>query len=107
MPGVRLRKTISPRWPLPATVDYRLPAGADDWGEELAATPLVQTGDPEIRRTAEQVIGSENDPARAAERLVRWVYDNLDKEITLSVNDAVVAAVKSPGLLAEQGSGPQ
>jgi hypothetical protein len=74
--------------PLPASVDYRLPAGADDWGKELAATPLVQTGDPEIRRTAEQVIGSENDPARAAERLVHWVYDNLDKEITLSVPSA-------------------
>ena len=34
------------------------------------------------------MIGGESDLARAAERLVRWVYDNLDKEITLSVPSA-------------------
>ncbi|UCC73499.1 MAG: transglutaminase domain-containing protein [Gemmatimonadota bacterium] len=72
----------------PAGVSYRLPADRDDWDAELAATPLIQTADPAIRRTAERVIAGESDPVRAAERLTSWVYESLGKEITLSVPSA-------------------
>jgi hypothetical protein len=74
--------------PLPAGVGYRLPAKRDEWDGELEPTPLIQADDPEIRRTVEGVLAEESDPLRAAERLTRWVYDNLEKEITLSVPSA-------------------
>ncbi|MGD2151987.1 MAG: transglutaminase-like domain-containing protein [Gemmatimonadales bacterium] len=73
---------------IPNSVSYRLPAPRDDWGAELSATPLIQVDDAEIRRTVEAVLAGERDPLRAAERLTRWVYDSLEKEITLSVPSA-------------------
>ncbi|MGD2216158.1 MAG: transglutaminase-like domain-containing protein, partial [Gemmatimonadales bacterium] len=74
--------------PMAAPLSYRLPAQRDDWQDELRPTPLIQVDDPEIRRTVERVLAGENDPLRAAERLTRWVYDSLEKEITLSVPSA-------------------
>ncbi len=69
-------------------VSYELAAGAGEWGDALRATPLIQTDDPEIRRVAEEVVGDTKDPSMAAARLSRWVYESLDKEITLSVPSA-------------------
>jgi transglutaminase-like putative cysteine protease len=73
---------------MPSSVSYRLPAERDDWGDQLRPTPLIQVDDPQIRRTVEDVLAGETDPLRAAERLTRWVYDSLEKEITLSVPSA-------------------
>lgn len=73
---------------MPGSVSYRLPARRDDWRDELGPTPLIQVDDPEIRRTVDDVLAGESDPLRAAERLTRWVYDSLEKEITLSVPSA-------------------
>jgi transglutaminase-like putative cysteine protease len=73
---------------LPARTDSRLPASRDEWGDVLEATPLIQAEDPQIQRTAEEILGDETEPSRAAERLNRWVYENLDKQITLSVPSA-------------------
>jgi hypothetical protein len=72
---------------LPET-DYVLPASPDEFAETLQSTPLIQVEDPEIRRTSEQVLGGIEDPAAAATRLADWVYQTLDKEITLSVPSA-------------------
>ncbi len=72
-----------------ASPDYSLPADPDDWPDDLASTPLIQVDDPEIRRVAERVVGDTSDPAVAAERLTEWVYDSLDKEISLSVPSAL------------------
>jgi transglutaminase-like putative cysteine protease len=73
---------------MPNGVSYVLPAQRDEWDEELRPTPLIQVDDPEIRRTIERVLAGESDPLRAAERLTGWVYDSLEKEITLSVPSA-------------------
>lgn len=67
---------------------YRLPADRSDWSDELAATPLVQAEDPEIRRTAHQITGGISDPLEAARLLTDWVYERLDKRITMSVPSA-------------------
>ena len=72
-----------------SAVSYGLPARRSEWAAELAATPLIQVDDPEIRRTARRVVAGTSDPRVAAERLGRWVYDNLDKQVTLSVPSAV------------------
>jgi len=70
-------------------VSYELPAGAGEWGDDaLRATPLIQAHDPEVRRVAAEVVGDTKDPSVAAARLSRWVYESLDKEITLSVPSA-------------------
>ncbi len=67
---------------------YRLPADRTERMNELESTPLIQVDDPEIRRTASMIVGDETDPRKAADRLNTWVYDNLDKRVTLSVPSA-------------------
>lgn len=74
--------------PAPASPSYRLPADPDRWSETLSSTPLIQASDPLIRQTAQRVVGGATDPAVAAQRLTEWVYEELDKEITLSVPSA-------------------
>ncbi|KPK79256.1 MAG: hypothetical protein AMS25_13295 [Gemmatimonas sp. SM23_52] len=71
-----------------ASPGFRLPADPDEWSEALGSTPLIQVDDPEISRAAHEVVGTLDDPRAAAERLARWVYEELDKEITLSVPSA-------------------
>jgi hypothetical protein len=72
---------------LPAA-GYQLPAAPDEHGDALRATPLVQSDDPEIRRVAREVAGETRDPSQAAARLADWVYERLDKQITVSVPSA-------------------
>lgn len=56
---------------------------------ELAEEPLLQVNDREITALAVRIAGNSRDPAVVAERINRWVYDSLEKEITLSVPSAV------------------
>lgn len=79
---------IEPK-PTIASPGYTLPASGDEWGDALASTPLIQADHPDIRRVAADVVGSTTDPRLAAELLGRWVYDSLEKEITLSVPSAI------------------
>lgn len=69
--------------------EYRIPAGAAELAPFLEAEPLVQSDDPRIRAQARQIVGRTRDPARAAERLVQWVYDEIDKRVTVSVPSAL------------------
>ncbi len=69
---------------------YRLPAA--DTGAMAAWTqsePLIQSDDPRIQARARQIVGRVRNPGRAAELLNNWVYDNLRKEITVSIPSAV------------------
>jgi hypothetical protein len=56
---------------------------------ELAAEPLLQVNDREIVALAVRIAGNERDPAVVAQRINQWVYDSLEKEITISVPSAV------------------
>jgi hypothetical protein len=67
---------------------YTLPASPAEFAETLDGTPLIQVDDPEIQRTAREVLDGTSDPSLAAARLADWVYGNLDKQITLSVPSA-------------------
>jgi transglutaminase-like putative cysteine protease len=88
----------------------------------LAAEPLVQSDDPRIQAQARQIIGRERRAGPVAELLNRWVYENLKKEITISVPSAVqvledrrgdcnehtvlfVALARAVGLPARTGAG--
>ena len=66
---------------------YRLPA--DTLAELLAAEPLIQSDDARIVAQARQIVGRQRDPRRAAELLNAWVYEQLSKQITVSVPSAV------------------
>lgn len=62
-----------------------------DW---IGPEPLVQTRDPRIQAQARQITerylsGRRRDYVRAAEALNVWVYENLEKRITVSVPSAV------------------
>lgn len=67
---------------------YSLPASAERWPDELGATPLVQADDQEIVQVAGEIVGGTKDPLVAAERLSSWVYENLEKRVTVSVPSA-------------------
>lgn len=69
---------------------YTLPwRGGGEPATELAATPLIQTGDPRIVAQARAIAGDERDPAVVSRLLNDWVYGALAKDITLSVPSAV------------------
>jgi transglutaminase-like putative cysteine protease len=68
---------------------YRLPArdsGVTPW---LAAQPLIQSADTRIRTEAHEIVGSEADPTRAAERLTHWVATHVRKEAMVDLPNAV------------------
>lgn len=68
------------------TLPYR---GGGDAARELRAEPLIQVGHPQIVATARRIIGNTRDPVEAARRLNAWVYQALDKDVTLSVPSAL------------------
>jgi hypothetical protein len=58
------------------------------FARELAAEPLLQTGDPAIVALALRLAGSSRDPATVAARITRWVHDSLEKVVTISIPSA-------------------
>ena len=56
---------------------------------ELAAEALVQSNDPRIQAQARLIAGREHRAGPVAELLTHWVYDNLEKKITISVPSAL------------------
>jgi transglutaminase-like putative cysteine protease len=70
---------------------YTLPNGARSsvMGVFLDAEPLLESNNPEIRALAIRLRGTETDPSIVAERINRWVYDSLRKEITVGVPSAL------------------
>jgi hypothetical protein len=68
---------------------YTLPSTNKMLEKQLAAEPLIQSNDPAIVETARKIAGGSADPQVVAKKLNDWVYDNLKKEITLSVPSAV------------------
>ncbi len=77
--------------PRPRLYDARLPlvgSGDSAVAAALQSEPLVQSDDPRIQAQARRILGRERRAGRAAELLTGWVYDNLEKKITISVPSA-------------------
>jgi transglutaminase-like putative cysteine protease len=77
---------------LPRAVAWRLPRdplGDPALADALASTTLVQADDPRIARAARDIVGGETDPLAVARALHDWVYDTLEKDVTLSVPSAL------------------
>jgi transglutaminase-like putative cysteine protease len=70
---------------------YALPNGARAtvMSVFLDAEPYLEANAPEIRELAVRLRGTETDPRVVADRINRWVYDSLRKEITVGVPSAL------------------
>ena len=55
----------------------------------VSPEPLVQSEDPRIQARARQIVDGERDPIVATRLLTNWVYEQLEKTITISVPSAV------------------
>jgi hypothetical protein len=67
---------------------YRLPAD-QRFAADLAPTMLLQSGDPRLHHAAITATGGSKVPRRAAELLLRSVYDRTSKTPTVDVPDAL------------------
>lgn len=75
---------LAPTYSLPGDAAFRVRFAA-----ELAAEPLLQSGAPAITRLAARIAAGTRDPRVVAERINRWLYDSLAKEITFGVPSAL------------------
>jgi transglutaminase-like putative cysteine protease len=73
----------------PPLYSRRLPVLDTALAAELASEPLVQSDDPRIQAQARRIVGRERRAGPVAGLLAHWVYENLRKEITISVPSAV------------------
>lgn len=83
--------TLIIRQETPADLEptYELPAALPAVREYLGSDPLIQINDPRIRAQARTIVGRTRNPARAARLINAWVYDALDKQVTVSVPSAL------------------
>jgi hypothetical protein len=83
--------TISREKPPALVATYALPNGARATMMSLFldAEPLLESNSPEVRAVAIRLRGAETNPRVVAERINRWVYDSVRKEITVGVPSAL------------------
>lgn len=74
---------------LAALSSFTLPSHDARFTKEIEPTPFLQSDDPRITKLARTILRDEIDARRAAEKLLRWVFDNLEKVPTVSVPDAL------------------
>jgi hypothetical protein len=55
----------------------------------LQATPFIQSDHPEIRKWVDQIVSPQDSDAAKAEKLVAWVYGNVEKRPVLSIPNAL------------------
>jgi transglutaminase-like putative cysteine protease len=83
--------TITRELPEHLVAAYTVPGGARAgiMSVFLDAEPLMEVDDPGIRALATRLRGTDTDPRIVAERINRWVYDSLQKKITVGVPSAL------------------
>jgi transglutaminase-like putative cysteine protease len=83
--------TIKTEAPEALKAAYRLPDGAraSVMGVFLDPEPLVEVDNPEIRALALRLRGTETDPRIVAERINKWLFDSLQKTITVGIPSAL------------------
>ena len=83
--------TITREAPTALKAMYALPDGAKStvMSVFLDPEPLLESGHPEIVQLATRLRGKDADPRVVAERINRWVYDSLKKQITVGVPSAL------------------
>lgn len=77
-----------------------MPSGATlmfRFKNELAEEPLLQVGHVRLQALVDRLSLGTTDKRVIAERLVRWVYDSLHKQVTISVPDALRVLAQRSG----------
>jgi hypothetical protein len=64
---------------------------------QLGAEPLLQVGDARLQALVGRLSVGTSDKRVIAERLLRWVYDSLRKQVTISVPDALRVLAQRSG----------
>ncbi|MCX8015669.1 MAG: transglutaminase-like domain-containing protein, partial [candidate division WOR-3 bacterium] len=57
--------------------------------EFLRSTPYIQSDEQEIKKQAKLIIQNENDGLKAVEKILDWVYRNINKRATASLPSAL------------------
>jgi len=60
-----------------------------EFASALGAGPFIQSDHPKITKLAEKLTNGIDTPLEKAEKLVAWVYENIEKRPVLSVPDAL------------------
>ncbi|MEP6729128.1 MAG: transglutaminase-like domain-containing protein [bacterium] len=83
--------TITREAPAALKAAYALPNGAKAtvMSVFLDPEPLLEVENPEIVTLAHRLRGSDTDPRVVAERINKWLYDSLEKKITVGVPSAL------------------
>lgn len=68
---------------------YKVPLQDQRFASFLHSTPFLQSDHPEIRELAQTVLRGETDAVKASRKIREWVYDNLAKEPTVSIPNAL------------------
>jgi transglutaminase-like putative cysteine protease len=79
------------------TATYRLPCTDPKMEKHLMSSRFIRSDDSVIRRQAEEILGDEKDPIRAARLINAWVHNNLKKVPTAVVPDAVTVLTNKQG----------
>jgi transglutaminase-like putative cysteine protease len=91
--------TITREAPSALVAAYALPNGAKAtvMSVFLDAEPLLEVESPEIVALAMRLRGKETNPRIVAERINKWLYDSLEKKITVGVPSALQTLRKRSG----------
>jgi len=76
---------------------YSLPCDDLKMQQYLMSSRFIRSDDPVVKRQAQQIVGNEKDPIRAARLINDWVHDNLKKVPTPAVPDAVSVLMNKQG----------
>ena len=68
---------------------YKIPLKDRRFGSFLNPTAFLQTDHPSIRDRAVEILGTETDARRAVVRLKNWVYNEIEKQPTISIPNAL------------------
>lgn len=74
---------------LSALSSFALPSRDERFTKDIEPAPFLQSDDPQITGLVRTVLAGETDARRAAEKLLHWVFDNVEKVPTVSVPDAL------------------
>ena len=83
--------TITREAPAALHAGYALPNGAKAtvMSVFLDAEPFLETDHPDVQALAARLRGRDTDPRVVAERINTWLYDSLDKTITVGIPSAL------------------
>lgn len=76
---------------------YTLPNTNPGMKKYLEPSRFIRSDNPEIVKTAREIVGDEKDPVKAAELINQWVYRNLKKVPTPAVPDAHTVLLSRQG----------